>query len=202
MFGHGEQPESPGANEEQQQQLNYPVLKDNAFTPDQIEFLEEYKQSDRDKVKKHKSVLKGLEAAFWGISSYSIAKYLVMAAGSSGAWFAACLIVVMNQIVNVNKECLDELRIDYDQGIKVYGGRSVLKLLGGLVTTGVILYSALGEYYANVDISQQVSRVVFEDIDRYNGDIEKSNDLDQLVQIGGIAISLFVVYTSLNGAKR
>jgi hypothetical protein len=60
------------------QESNYPTEEDTAFTPDEQSAIKAYKENLTRKLNKNRSVLKGLEMSFWGISSYSVARFLIL----------------------------------------------------------------------------------------------------------------------------
>ncbi|NJL77692.1 MAG: hypothetical protein HC917_00415 [Richelia sp. SM2_1_7] len=72
----------------EQKSDNYPVEADTEFTLDEIEAIQNYKEQLSKKLNKNRSVLKGLEVGFWSITSYSIARFLVLTSGTSGVGLA------------------------------------------------------------------------------------------------------------------
>lgn len=100
--------------EDTSQESNYPIQEDTAFTPDEIEAIKAYKDNLNRKLSKNRSILKGLETSFWGITSYSLARFLIITSGTQGIALAIASIMLINQITN--REVFDEININRKDG--------------------------------------------------------------------------------------
>jgi hypothetical protein len=182
-------------SEDQQQQSNYPTETDTAFTPDEQEAIKEYKANLTKRINKHRSVLRGFESAFWGITSYSFAKFLILVSGSNALGFAVASVFVINNIVN--RDCLDSFRLDRNDGeFQVEGMGKLLKFALSTVGTAFILWGSIGDFYHTYNNSNET-------YDNLNKTVEKFQELPQDDQnkwfiIGGVVAiaGLYVVVDS------
>lgn len=125
---------------------NYPTETDTEFTPDEQEAIKEYKTNLKRKIDKNRSVLKGFEAAFWGVTSFSLARYLVLTAGTAGLVPAIASAFLINNIVN--RDCLDKFRLDRTDGeFQVEGMGKLLRFALTTIGTAVVLWGSVGDFY-------------------------------------------------------
>lgn len=173
---------------------NYPIEQDNSFTPDEIESIKEYKKNLQNKLNKNRSILKGLEVSFWGITSYSLARYLVLTSGTSGIGlaFAACLFI--NQITN--RDCIDAFNLDYQEGFKSSGMGKLFKFGLSTIVTAIIFWNAVGDLLNLKNSSEQTYRNLENTVEEFNR--LPTEEQNKLYIIGGIIIvaGLYVVVDS------
>jgi hypothetical protein len=130
---------------ESEKQNKYPISEDSAFTPDEIEIIEDFKASYKKKIQKNYSILKGLEVGFWGISSYSLARFLILTSGSQGLTLAIATTFFINQITN--RECLDAFKLNRkDSEWEAQGMNSLIKFGLSTIVSGIVLWSAVGDF--------------------------------------------------------
>jgi len=68
-----------------------------------IEEINNYKERADKKIAKNESILRGLETFFWGISSYSLCKWLVLNLGSGGINLAIAIALVSCRAFKLHK---------------------------------------------------------------------------------------------------
>ena len=132
------------AQNNQEGQENYPIETDDAFTPDQIEEIKSHKERIEKVIAKNDSILRGLEAFFWSISSYSMCRWIVLNLGVSGINLAIALVFIVNQIVN--RDCFESFNLNRTNGKWEVNGMSKILKFGFSVVAGLFLsWSAIGE---------------------------------------------------------
>lgn len=133
------------------QESNYPSAGDTAFTPDEQEAIKAYKENLTKKLNKNRSILKGLEMSFWGISSYSLARFLILTAGMEGIPLAISSILIINQITN--REAIEDL-INRQKGSSDIMGR-IIKFGFSTVITAFLMWGSLGQFLSIINSSKE-----------------------------------------------
>lgn len=136
--------------EDTTQQSNYPYEEDTAFTPDEQEAIKIYKDNLTQKLNKNRSVLKGLEMSFWGITSYSLARFLILTSGVGGIPLAVSSILLINQITN--REAIEDL-INRKEGTSDIMGR-IIKFSFSTVVTAFLMWGSLGQFLSIINSSK------------------------------------------------
>jgi hypothetical protein len=148
-------------------QSNYPVETDDSFTPDQIEEINNYKERADKKITKNESILRGLETFFWGISSYSLCKWLVLNLGSGGINLAIALALVVNQIVN--RDCLDSFNLNNKNGQwEVDGMGKLFKFLFGVLASIFVVWSSTGKLIGMINDSKTTYHTFNNAVEEFN----------------------------------
>jgi hypothetical protein len=175
--------------QESQIQSNYPIEADDSFTPDQIEEINEYKAQVSRKIAKNDSVLRGLETFFWGISSYSLCKWLVLNLGSGGINLAIATALIVNQIVN--RDCLDSFNLNKkDEQWEITGMSKLFKFIFGLVASAFVVWSSIGNFIGMVHDSKTTYHALNNAVEEYNQLPQRSREeLLQGIVIGVVAVS-------------
>lgn len=177
---------------------NYPIEQDTSFTPDEIESIKTYKERLQAKLNKNRSVLKGLEVSFWGITSYSLARFLVLTSGSQGVGLAVAACLLINQITN--RDCLDTLNINRKDGqFEVDGMGKLIKFLFSTLVSAFVIWSALGNFLQVAESSKNTYSQLQNKVEEFNRlPDEKQN---AILIVGGLLI-LAGVYTVVDGIKK
>lgn len=177
---------------------NYPIEQDTAFTPDEIESIKAYKEQLTNKLNKNRAVLKGLEVSFWGITSYSLARFLVLTSGSQGVGLAVAACLLINQITN--RDCFDAFNINRkDSQWEVDGMGKLIKFGFSTVVSAFVIWSALSNFLQVADSSKQTYYQLQNKVEEFNRlPEEKQNGI---FIVGGL-ILLAGVYTVVDGMKR
>jgi|GEM_PF-1803814 len=140
--------------EDTSQESNYPIQEDTAFTPDEIEAIKAYKDGLSRKLSKNRSILNGLETSFWGITSYSLARFLIFTSGTGGIALAIASILLINQITN--REVFDGININRKDGQWSADNMGKLIKFGfSTLVTAFVIWSALGSFLNIVNSSKQ-----------------------------------------------
>lgn len=156
-------------------QSNYPVETDDSFTPDQIEEINNCKERANQKIAKNESILRGLETFFWGISSYSLCKWLVLNLGSGGINLAVALALVVNQIVN--RDCLDSFNLNKKDGQWELNGMNKLFKFGfGLLASAFVAWSSIGNFIGAVNDSKVTYHALNNAIEEFNSLSKKQQE--------------------------
>lgn len=136
-----------------EQSQDYRDSPDTAFTQDEKEAIRRFKAKEVEKLNRSRAVLKGIESCGWGVTSYCLAKYLVIATGSAGLLPAVAIVLGINQIVNrdllefsVNKSPEGWVFTDMDKAIK---------FLFQTIFGCFILWTAIGDFYSTMKTSNQ-----------------------------------------------
>ncbi len=178
------------------QESNYPTEEDTAFTADEQQAIRDFIKNINRERDKNRSVLKGLEMSFWGITSYSLARFLVITSGTQGIALAFVIILTINQITN--REAIEELFSNKSEGSQDNMGRFI-KFGFSSVVTAFLIWGALGNFLNIVRTSG----------DTYNelqGTVQKFNKLPDdeqnaiLVVLGLLGIG--GIYTIIDSRRR
>jgi hypothetical protein len=180
------------------EESNYPIDEDTEFTLDEIEAIKAYKDNLSQKLLKNRSVLKGLETSFWGITSYSLARFLIFTSGTQGIGLAIASILVINQITN--RELFDGININRKDGQWEADNMGKLIKFGfSTLVTAFLIWSALGSFLNIVESSKQT-------YDQLQDTVMAFNKLPQdkqngLIVVGGL-LGLAGIYTIIDLKRR
>lgn len=178
------------------QESNYPVEEDTAFTPDEQSAIKAYKENLTRKLNKNRSVLKGLEISFWGITSYSVARFLILTSGMDGIALAFSAILIINQITN--RETIEELINRNNEGNQDMIGR-LIKFGFSTVVTAFLILSALGNFLSVIHTSGETYKNLQTTVEDFNKlPDEKQNTI---LIVGGL-IGLAGIYVIVDGRRR
>lgn len=172
-----------------EQSHSYQDFPDTAFTLDELEAIKRFKAKEVEKLNRSRAVLKGIESCSWGVTSYCLAKYLVIATGSAGLLPAVAIVLGINQIVNrdllefsVNKSPEGWVFTDMDKAIKF-----IFQTIFGCF----ILWTAVGNFYSTVQSSHQT----YDNIKTTVKDFNRMQEDDKtLVFVVGALVAGGVVY--------
>ncbi|MBW4600687.1 MAG: hypothetical protein KME29_14090 [Calothrix sp. FI2-JRJ7] len=184
-----------GADENTQ---NYPTQEDNAFTPDEQEAIKQYKENLTRKLTKNRSVLKGLETSFWGITSYSIAKFVILTSGTQGVGLAIAASLLINQITN--RDLIEGININRRDGQwEADNMGKLIKFTFSTLVSAFVIWSALGNFINIVNSSRAT-------YDQLQGAANSFNKLPEerqnmIIVAGGLVI-LAGIYTIIDTKRR
>lgn len=152
--------------EDASQQSNYPTEEDSSFTPDEQDAIKAYKENLNQKLNKNRSVLKGLEMSFWGITSYSLARFIILTNGTGGIALAVSAILIINQITN--REAIEEL-INHkgEDNRNNVMGRFIKFGFSGLITL-FLMWGAVGKFLEIAYQSGETYKNIQTTIDKFN----------------------------------
>ena len=174
---------------------NYPNDVDTSFTPDEQEAIKKYKDNLSKKLDKNRSVLKGLETALWGITSYSLSRWLVLTSGIQGITLAIAASFLINNIVN--RDCLDAFRFDRKEGQNdIEGMGKLIKFGFSTLVTAFVIWSAVGDFLKTVHNSEDTYNQLTQTVEDFN---RLPNDQqNKIIIVGGVIIiaGLYVVIDS------
>ncbi|QHG21262.1 hypothetical protein [Nostoc sp. ATCC 53789] len=167
----------------------YEDFPDTAFTQDEQEAIRRFKTKEIEKLNRSRAVLKGIESCGWGVTSYCLAKYLVIATGSAGLLPAVAIVLGINQIVNrdlleftVNKSPEGWVFTDMDKAIK---------FLFQTIFGCFILWTAIGDFYTTM----QNSHKTYDNIKATVEDFNRLPESDKtIVFLVGALVAGGVVY--------
>ncbi|MBN3906569.1 MAG: hypothetical protein HWQ35_08415 [Nostoc sp. NMS1] len=173
-----------------EQSLDYQDYPDTAFTQDEQEAIKRFKAKEIEKLNRSRAVLKGIESCGWGVTSYCLAKYLVIATGSAGLMPAVAIVLGINQIVNrdlleftVNKSPEGWVFTDMDKAIK---------FLFQTIFGCFILWTAIGDFYTTM----QNSHKTYDNIKATVEDFNRLPESDKtIVFVVGALVAGGVVYS-------
>lgn len=179
-------------------QSNYPIETDDSFTPDQIEEINNHKERANKKIAKNESVLRGLETFFWGISSYSLCKWLVLNLGSGGINLAIAVALAANQIVN--RDCLDNFNLNRKDGQwEVDGMGKLLKFVFGLLASFFVIWSSIGSFIGMFNDSKTTYNALNNAIEQFNTyPKEQQNELLTGGVVGAALVALIFIGIGAN----
>lgn len=168
----------------------YQDFPDTAFTQDEQEAIRRFKAKEIEKLNRSRAVLKGIESCGWGVTSYCLAKYLVIATGSAGLMPAVAIVLGINQIVNrdlleftVNKSPEGWVFTDMDKAIK---------FLFQTIFGCFILWTAIGDFYTTM----QNSHKTYDNIKATVEDFNRLPESDKtIVFVVGALVAGGVVYS-------
>jgi hypothetical protein len=176
---------------DEENQANYPRSEDSSFTPDEIEITSEFKANHQKKINKNHSILKGLEVSFWGITSYSLARFLILTSGTQGLTLAIASTFLINQITN--RDCLDNFRVDKkDDQWEIDGMGRLIKFGLSTIVSIVVLWGAIGDFIQMVNSSKQTYNTLQTTVDEFNK--LPNDEQNKLIVIVGISF-IAGVYT-------
>ncbi|BAZ36880.1 hypothetical protein NIES4101_28000 (plasmid) [Calothrix sp. NIES-4101] len=169
---------------DEENQVSYPISKDSSFTPDEIEIISEFKANQQKKINKNRSILKGLEVSFWGITSYSLARFLILTSGTQGLALAVASTFFINQITN--RDCLDNFRVDKkDDQWEIDGMGRLIKFALSTIVSAVVLWGAVGDFLQMVHSSEQTYSTLQTSVTEFNK--LPSEEQNKLIVIIGIS---------------
>ncbi|MBF2016808.1 MAG: hypothetical protein IGS23_16730 [Rivularia sp. T60_A2020_040] len=180
----------------EQKSDNYPVEADTEFTLDEIEGIQNYKEQLSKKLNKNRSVLKGLEVGFWSITSYSIARFLVLTSGTSGVGLAIAASFLINNIVN--RDCLDSFNFDRKNGeFEVIGMGKLVKFGFSTLVASFVIWNATGDLLRMVDNSKSTYDALQNQVEEFNK--LPDNQQRNIFIVGGIVglAGVYVIVDSL-----
>ncbi|KAB8317135.1 hypothetical protein SD81_023135 [Tolypothrix campylonemoides VB511288] len=187
--------------EEKSYQENYPVETDNAFIPDEIEAIKEFKANQLKKISKNNSVRKGLEVSFWGILSYSLARFLVLTSGTSGVGLAVATAFFINNIAN--RDCLDSFNVERKEGqFEITGMGQLLKFALSTLVTAIVIWNATGDLLHMMNTSESNFKALEQKVEEFNR--LPSENQNKILIIGGIIIiaGLWVIVDSVSTRRK
>lgn len=177
---------------------NYPIEEDSSFTPDEIESIQKYKENLQKKLNKNQSVLKGVEAGFWGLTSYSIARFLILTIGNQGVGLAMALSVLINNITN--RDCLDAFNLDRKDGEwNIQGMGKIIKFSFSTLVACFIIWNATGDLLRMADSSKETYNALQNKVEQFNNlpDSQQRNIFIVVVLVG-----LGGIYTIIDSLDR
>jgi hypothetical protein len=145
---------------------NYPTEQDTPFTPDEIDSIKRYKDNLNRKLEKNRSILKGLEVSFWGITSYSLARFLIITSGSQGIFLAVALVLTINQIVN--RDLLEFNINKTNEGWELTNMDRLVKFIFQLILACFIIWGGIGNYFNTVRNSEQTYNDIKNTVENFN----------------------------------
>lgn len=168
---------------EDKPESNYLIEEDTSFTPDEIESITEYKANLKSKLAKKRSVLKGLEVGFWGITSYSLSRFLVLSSGTSGVGLAIAASILINNITN--RDCLDALNIERKEGqFEVNGMGKAIKFLISTLVASLVIWQATGDLLRLDKQSKETYQALQDKVEEFNKLPESQQNM--LIVAGGL----------------
>lgn len=184
--------------EETESKENYPQIPDTEFTPDEVESIKRYKENLQRKLDKNRSVLRALEQIFWGITSYSLARFLILNIGIQGINLAIASITLINQIVN--RDCLDNFNISREHGeLKIDGMSKLIKFIFSTIITAFLVWGALGDFLQIVWHSEQTYQDIHRSVEEFNK-LPDTTKKDALI-IGGV-FGIAILYVLADSKRR
>jgi hypothetical protein len=181
----------PDLQDTETPQDNYPHEDDSGFTPDQKEVIIEFKNNLKKKRDKNDGIKNGLEAAFWNISLYSVARFMVLTVGLNGVPLAWSLCVVSVGIIN--RDCLESFNFDRKDGeFQILGMGKLLKFIISASASSYIVFTATADISNFKKNSEDNYRAIQEKIDEYNRmpETEQNKELMWIVLGAGISIAV------------
>ncbi|MBW4504952.1 MAG: hypothetical protein KME64_00300 [Scytonematopsis contorta HA4267-MV1] len=179
-------------------QSNYPIESDSSFTPDEIESIQKYKENLQKRLNKNQSVLKGIEAGFWGLTSYSIARFLILTIGNQGVGLAMALSVLINNITN--RDCFDAFNLDRKDGEwNIEGMGKLIKFGFSTLVACFIIWNATGDLLKMADSSKETYNALQNKVEQFNNlpDSQQRNIFIVVVLVG-----LGGIYTIIDSLDR
>jgi hypothetical protein len=174
---------------------NYPTETDSSFTEDEKEAISAYKENVQKKIAKNRSILKGLETSFWGITSYSLARFLILTSGTQGIGLAIAASFLINNITN--RDCLDGFNLDRKDGqFEVSGMGKIIKFAFSTLVASFVVWSAIGDFVNVVNNSKNTYDSLQTTVKEFNKLPE--NKQNMILIIGGVFIlcGLYVIVDS------
>lgn len=181
--------------EKDEEQGRYPIEPDIAFTPDEIERIQEFISEKRLEIVKLNSMHRGIEQGFWAITAYSFSRYLILTGGMSNFIPVLAINLVLNQIVN--RDILQNDDDDNEEGKNIMAMKKGLNLLGGLIAAILTVASATGDIVSLDRVSKDAYRASRDNIEVYHN-LNKKDKNDVMVfmaGMGGFTLLVFMVLT-------
>lgn len=143
----------PDFNEENTVNSYYPHIDDIAFTPDEVRVIE-LKKAELDKVRiSNNKLTKIHESLFWGISSYSLVRFLILTRGEPAIGLALTATIVINQIAN--RDLLEGIVINRIDGKNDVSGIDKMIRMGfSLCLSAFTFWNAAGDYISLSRVSE------------------------------------------------
>lgn len=177
---------------------NYPSDVDTNFTPDEQEAIKKYKDNLSKKLAKNRSVLKGLETTLWGITSYSLSRWLILTSGTQGISLAIAASFLINNIVN--RDCLDSFRFDRKEGQSDIEGMGKLIKFGiSTLVTAFVIWSAVGDFLHVVNNSEDTYNRLSKTVEDFN---KLPNDQQNKIAIAGGLFIIAGLYVVIDSSRR
>ncbi len=150
--------------------VNYPIEEDHAFTPDEIEAIERYKEELVKTIDANRAFKKGVEIVSINAISYCLSKMVVLQMAGS----ALPLVLIIGTTANfiTNRDCLDFKMDKDDSGWRLTGMQKLIRGALGFVLVGLQVYSVMGD----IMIEEQRSKIF------YNALEEKVNEYSRLIE--------------------
>ncbi|NJN13180.1 MAG: hypothetical protein HC815_36780 [Richelia sp. RM1_1_1] len=184
--------------EDTEKTSNYPTIEDTAFTPDEQASIKNYKDNLNKKLDKNRSVLKGLETALWGITSYSLSRWLILTSGTQGISLAIAASFLINNIVN--RDCLDSFRFDRKDGQNDIEGMGKLIKFGlSTLVTAFVIWSAVGDFLHIVNTSEDTYDRLSKTVEDFN---KLPNDQQNKIAIAGGVVIIAGLYVVIDSSRR
>lgn len=177
---------------------DYPKVEDTEFTPDEQEAIKKYKDNLSKKLDKNRSVLKGLETTLWGITSYSLSRWLILTSGTQGISLAIASAFLINNIVN--RDCLDSFKFDRKEGQNdIEGMGKLIKFGFTTLVTAFVIWSAVGDFINVVSSSEDTYERLSQTVDDFN---KLPNDQQNKIIIVGGVIIIAGLYVFIDSSRR
>ncbi len=177
---------------------NYPTVEDTKFTPDEQEAIHNYKDNLNKKLNKNRSVLKGLETALWGITSYSLSRWLILTSGTQGISLAIAASFLINNIVN--RDCLDSFRFDRKEGQNEIEGMGKLVKFGfSTLVTAFVIWSAVGDFLHVVNNSEDTYDRLSKTVEDFN---RLPSDQQNKIAMASGLIAIAGLYVVIDSRRR
>ena len=177
---------------------DYPKVEDTEFTPDEQEAIKKYKDNLSKKLDKNRSVLKGLETTLWGITSYSLSRWLILTSGTQGISLAIASAFLINNIVN--RDCLDSFKFDRKEGQNdIEGMGKLIKFGFTTLVTAFVIWSAVGDFVNVVSSSEDTYERLSQTVDDFN---KLPNDQQNKIIIVGGVIIIAGLYVFIDSSRR
>lgn len=181
----------PQDDEENTASQDYPDSPDTAFTQDEREAIKRFKIKEIEKLDRSRAVLKGIEFCGWGVTSYCLAKYLIIASGAAGLLPAVAITLGINQIVN--RDLLEFSVNKTSEGWVFTDMQKPIRFLFQTLFGCFILWTAVGNFYGTVQNSHKTYDNIKASIEEFNRLPEDNKTLVFVVGTlvaGGVAYSL------------
>lgn len=181
--------------EDTTQQSKYPTSEDDSFTPDEQEAITRYENNLQRKLRKNESVLRGLEMSFWGITSYSIARFLILTSGINGMGLALATILIINQITN--REAIEQLINRSNDENKSETMGKFIKFGFSVAVTVFLMIGSIGKFYYIVRTSGETYEEIRTSVNKFNKLTEDEQN-SALIVGGLIGLAAIYVFSDLH----
>lgn len=180
-------------------QFDYKVARDSEFTKDAQVALRQKEIQLRDKMAKNQAVLRGVETVGWSLSTFSLAKFIILSTGTSGVWFVVSAIFIANQIVN--RDILTDFTVNKTaEGWQVTRIDKVMRFVFQLIVSCFVVWAAVGDV---VQVAKN-SDDTFKAIENQIEDFQRQPDdrKNQIYIIAGLALGVGGVMALNGGGKK